>query len=339
MAGAAHGAGPGLPEPFFTHAGYVPVVAASGATVALATSEQSGCAIRLFRPAASRSFVTVKTTELCPEDSDAFIDRLWLGRSTVGAELLESPSPHGDAFTYVLGPRSGPLREQGAWSWTDSDPPYGFGCRWSVAAGGGAIAAAAGPHRLGYDHGLDQDTPACPIRDHTEVRLTAASGVEAKGVWSPLATDGKRILLAGQDENGDRTGELKLIDATGANLAAPVVDPVTAKRAVRAWLAPEGFVYETPAGIVGPGWTVKQDGDVTVAEGRVLYVSRRALHVRRIRGGADRTLLTLPRGDSASLAAGSFGLAVAVLHETDSSASVRLYRLPWRTIDKTLTAR
>src|SRR5262249_14151414 len=165
-----------------------------------------------------------------------------------------------------------------------------------------------GPQRLGYEHGLAQDKPACPIRDYTEVRLTGLPGINVNGVWSPLGTDDRRVLLAGLDENGDRTGVLKLVDANGTNLTAPVVAPIVAKHASRAWLAPEGFAYETGAGITGPGWTVKQGGDVPVAEGRVLYVTKRTLHVRRIRGGADRILLTLPRGeDSVSLAAGSFG--------------------------------
>ena len=56
------------------------------------------------------------------------------------------------------------------------------------------------------------------------------------------------------------------------------------------------------------------------------------MRVRRIRDGRDRLLTGLPV-NQAELAAGSFGLAVAV-----DTGRVRLYRLPWRTIDGVLPA-
>ena len=54
--------------------------------------------------------------------------------------------------------------------------------------------------------------------------------------------------------------------------------------------------------------------------------------MRRIRTGLDRVLLRLPAGE-ADLAAGSFGVAIALT----AGETVKLYRLPWRTIDRTLT--
>ena len=72
---------------------------------------------------------------------------------------------------------------------------------------------------------------------------------------------------------------------------------------------------------------------MTVGEGRVVYKHGRDLRVRRVRGGLDRVLLQLPAGE-VDLAAGSFGVAIAIA----AGERVKLYRLPWRTIDKTLTA-
>jgi hypothetical protein len=56
--------------------------------------------------------------------------------------------------------------------------------------------------------------------------------------------------------------------------------------------------------------------------------------VRRIADGVDRALVALPVRNTL-LAAGSFGLAVALV--TDAKTAV--YRLPWRTIDQTLPSR
>ena len=103
------------------------------------------------------------------------------------------------------------------------------------------------------------------------------------------------------------------------------------KTAFDGWLAPEGLVLDSRKGLVGPGWTIRGTGAVTVGEGRVVYTRGRDLRVRRIRGGLDRVLLRLPAGEF-DLAAGSFGIAIA----SPPARGVKLYRLPWRTIDKTL---
>ena len=72
---------------------------------------------------------------------------------------------------------------------------------------------------------------------------------------------------------------------------------------------------------------------MTVGEGRVVYKHGRDLrvapHPRRPRPRAAQ----LPAGE-VILAAGSFGVAIAIT----AGERVKLYRLPWRTIDKTLTA-
>lgn len=68
-----------------------------------------------------------------------------------------------------------------------------------------------------------------------------------------------------------------------------------------------------------------------------MYVQGRTIHIRRVRDGADRLLLTLPQGAGqfdVLLAAGSSGVAVAI--ENSSSTRTRLYRLPWRLVDRTL---
>ena len=56
--------------------------------------------------------------------------------------------------------------------------------------------------------------------------------------------------------------------------------------------------------------------------------------MRRLRDGRDRLLARVPLAD-AELAAGSFGLALAV---ATNGPEVRLHRLPWRTIDGVLPA-
>jgi hypothetical protein len=66
----------------------------------------------------------------------------------------------------------------------------------------------------------------------------------------------------------------------------------------------------------------------------VLYLRKRTIRVRRIRGGADRPLMLVPTVN-ALLGAGSFGLAVGIGGESRS----QVYRVPWRTIDRVLPAR
>src|SRR5207302_11122581 len=102
------------------------------------------------------------------------------------------------------------------------------------------------------------------------------------------------------------------------------------RAAIDGWLTPEGLVLETAKSVVGPGWTVRTTGSVTLGYGRLVYVQGRTLRVRRVRGGADRALLKLPTAE-ALVAAGSFGVAIATGADTTS-----VYRIPWTTIDRTL---
>jgi hypothetical protein len=336
VASAAPAASPALPAPAFVTTGYVPTIAASGSTTVLATASSNGCAIRLFRLARSAKPTTVE--DPCEPDTEAFIDRVWLGRGAIAVETVDSPSPHGEFYDYYLGTRGGSLREQGdGWGWNDSDEPSGSGCRWSVAAGGGVIAAAQGPHRLGYDHGLDQARPACPSSGSTTIELSGADRprVVVAGTWRPLAVNGKQVLVAALDKNGDPTGATALVDIESARLLKSSIPSEVARSASRGWLTPDGLVLETRSGVTGPHWAVTENGAVTVAEGRVLYVNRRILHVRRVRDGVDRVLFALPAGN-ADIAAGSSGVAITIGND---SGQVRLYRLPWRTIDRTLPAR
>jgi hypothetical protein len=251
--------------------------------------------------------------------------------------VIDSPSPHGDTYTYWNGPRpAGPLRQVGGeWGWTDSDVPMGYGCAWSVVAGGGVVAAAQVPNPLAVEQGLESK-PACPAKSATSISLQGAARAQmtVAGSWELLATDGKRLALARLDAQGRRTGELSLVGLDGRTLAAPQADATALKTAYRAWLAPEGLVLASGRKLTGPGWTIARADAATVGQGRVLYATGRSLRVRRIRGGADRPLVPLPAAASILLAAGSFGLAVAT---GDGSGKVALYRLPWRTIDRTLT--
>lgn len=335
VAGSAQGAAPGLPPPVFSAKGYLAALAASGPTTALATAERNRCVVRFLHLGTKAKTGLLRPPDPCDPETEEVIDALWLGRTAVSAETYDSPSPHGEAFEYLTGPRPGPLRTSGEWSWTDSDPPYSFGCAWAVAAGGGVIAAAPAPQRLGWENGLDQQKPACPSHGSTMVKLSGAPGARliVPGIHAPLATDGKRLLLAELDENGSRTGKLSLLDLAGRPLPAPRVDQELVKIAYSVWLTSDGLVIDSRKGLQGVGWKVPRSGAVTVGLGRVVYQSGRLLHVHRIEGGPDRVLLALPRA-RVMLAAGATGVAIA----TDDETTVRLYRLPWRTIDRTLTA-
>jgi hypothetical protein len=337
VAGSAHAADGPLPPPAFTARADLAALTASGPTTALATVKRGRCVVRFLRLGTGAGPGLLRPPSPCGgPDSEAVIDDLWLGRSGIAAETYDSPSPHGEAFAYLAGPRpAGPLRVRGEWSWTDSQPPWGFGCAWAVSAGGGVIAAAATPHRLGWDHGMEQESPSCPSRGSTTVELSGAPGARlvVPGVHAPLATDGKRVLLAELDENGARTGQVSLLDLAGKPLPAPRVDPALVKIAYAVWLTRDGLVIASKKGIQGAGWSAPRAGAATVGLGRVVYQVGRQLHVHRVKGGPDRLLLMLPRGRTL-LAAGSTGVAIA----TDDDTAVRLYRLPWRTIDRTLTA-
>jgi hypothetical protein len=124
---------------------------------------------------------------------------------------------------------------------------------------------------------------------------------------------------------------LALVDVHGRRLTPPAISAALVKAAIDGWLTPEGLVLETVPGISGPGWTVRTKGAATVGSGRVFYVQGRTVRVRRIRGGADRALLRLPTSQ-ALIAAGSFGLAIA----TGTETATTVYRVPWRTIDRTM---
>lgn len=327
---------PRLPAPSFTVPGYITAFAASGARVAVAT----GCAVRVANLARGSAPAHVKPIggDCRSDPGDSWVDDLRLGRASLVATSIISPSPHGDGFSLWSGPLLGPLHDLGEWGWTDSDVPSGSGCDWSIAAGGGAVALTRVPNRLGIDNGSDTE-PACPAGPTATIRLQGAAraSLALPGSWQILATDGRRLALARLDAEGLPTGELSLVDVNGTKLAAPHVAAADVRTAHEGWLTPEGLILDTKRGLVGPGWTVTNAGSwptATVAEGRVLYLSRRTIRVRRVRGGADRPLMLVPTVN-AYLGAGSFGLAVAVAGESRS----RVYRIPWRTIDRTLPAR
>jgi hypothetical protein len=323
------GAVAALVPPSFQAPGYPLDLSGSGSRVAVVTSE---CAVRVGsfgRPAA-----TVRPPAPCrdPEASVA-TDGVWLGRNAIVVQTIDSPSPHGDTYGIWTGPLPrGPLHRVGSeWGWTDSDVPGGYGCAWSVASGGGVIAMAKTPNALAVVHGNDTK-PVCPAGPTTTIRLigTSPSSFAVPGSWSVLATDGKRVALERLDANADPTGELGLFAPSGKRLSTPRVAAATIKASFRAWLTPDGIVVATRSGVVTPRWSVREGGDVTVGYGRVLYLKGRTLHVRRIRGGPDRPLATLPSSE-ALIAAGSFGVAIATGSDTTS-----VYRIPWRTIDRVL---
>jgi len=319
-----------LPRPSFRLSWYPSALAAAGARVAVAAAD---CRILVAALAAGSKPVAVRAPQQCrDEESDVQLWDLRLGRAALAVTTIDAPSPHGESYALWTGPLPrGPLRQQGEnWGWTDSDVPHTFGCAWSVAAGGGVIALAHVPNVLGPFE------TACPAGPSSKIILRGATPAEltVAGSWSILATDGRRIALARLDKVGRETGELALFDLHGKRLATPKVAPAVVRSAFQGWLAPEGLVLENGRGVSGPGWTVRGVRAATVAEGRLLYLKGRTVRVRRLRGGADRALLRLPTSQ-ALLAAGSFGLAIAT--GTDESSTV--FRVPWRTIDRTLPRR
>jgi hypothetical protein len=337
VTGVAQGASPSLPRPLFTTSPALMDVTAYGTTTALAIAGNNGrCWVGFFQLAASARPTLLKRPSPCDPDTEQVVSNVWLSRTTIAAFTYDSPSPHGEDWAYFVGPRpAGPLHQVGvSWGWNDSDPPFGFGCRRVVVAGDGVIASAKLPNRLGYENGLDQPKPACPAGPTTTVELAGAAvpRLVAPGSWEPLATDGQRVLLAALDANGQRIGTVRLVDLRGHDLARPALDPALVKSASAVWLTPEGIVVDTARRVHAPGWQVATAGAVTVGEGRVVYVRGRMLRVRRIRGGPDRLLAALPAGDT-ELAAGEYGVSITV----GNGDRVALYRLPWRTIDRTLT--
>ena len=319
-----------LPPPSFRLAWFPSAIAAAGPRVAIASAD---CTILVATLAGNSKRVAVRAPRQCRDnESDVALWDLWLGRAALAITTIDAPSPHGESYALWTGPLPrGPLRQQGDdWGWTDSDEPHTFGCAWSIAAGGGVIASAQVPNTLGpYE-------TACPAGPSSKIMLSGAAPAQltVAGSWSILATDGKRLALARLDQVGRETGELAVFDLHGKRLAAPKLAPAVVKSAFKGWLAPEGLVVETGRGVSGPGWTVSGGRAATVAEGRLLYLKGRTVRVRRLRGGADRALLKLPTS-RALLAAGSFGLAIA----TGTDESSRVFRVPWRTIDRTLPRR
>jgi hypothetical protein len=318
-----------LPPPSFRASGYPLDLAGAGPRVAVVTS---ACVTRVSAFATGGRSVAVAPPIACRGDSVG-TDGVWLGRSAIAVQTIDAPSPHGESYGLWTGPLPrGPLRQRGGdWGWTDSDVPGGYGCAWSVADGGGVIAFTQVPNLLAVDAGID-DKPSCPAGPSARISLLGAARpqVVVAGSWSVLATDGKRLVLARLGTDGGRTGELALVALDGKRLPAPAVRATVVRAAIDGWLTPEGLVLETPKSVVGPGWTVRTAGSVTLGYGRLVYVQGRTLRVRRVRGGTDRPLLRLPTTE-ALVTAGSFGVAIATGTET-----TRVYRLPWRTIDLVL---
>lgn len=337
LTGTAQGATRALPPPVFSTPGSFEGLAASGpALVLMVHDPDRGCVVRLGPPGQLAVYDAQLPCRASAQDGDSTPIGLWLGRASVAGMFAYSESPHSEDWSFWKGPRpAGPMKQVGGvWTWNDSDVPAGDGCAWTVVAGGGVIAAAQGPNRLAVEQGLAAK-PSCPSTGATTVELDGApqASFTVAGSWAPLAADGRRIVLAQLDALGRRTGAAELVDLTGRKL--PFVQPVEklVREASDMWLAPEGVVVRTGGTIYGKGWTAHHLRGATVGEGRVLYVSGAELRVHRIAGGPDRLVTRLPKG-GAALAAGSFGVALTI----DSGSRLSLYRFPWRTIDRTLTA-
>ena len=326
---AAPAAAVPLPPATLTLSGSPYALAAAGPRAVLS----AGCAVRVVRLLPAAAPVTVPRFGDCTPLGDSNVSDVHLGRTTLVAEQYTSPSPHGESFSLWSGglPR-GPLRATGEeWGWTDSDVPSAFGCTMTVAAGGGVLALTPEPNLLGVD-----GVPACVGATQTVIGLRGATrqSVTVAGSWSTLATDGKRIALARLGADGKRTGEVALVDLDARPLAAPRFAAAAVKTATGGWLTGQSLILQTPAGLRGPTWTIPAAREGTLASGRLFYRKGRDVRVRRLRDGRDRLLVRLPIAD-AELAAGSFGLAVAV---ATAGVKVRLHRLPWRTIDGVLPA-
>ena len=187
---------------------------------------------------------------------------------------------------------------------------------------------------------MEQGSPSCPSRGSTTVELSGAPGARlvVPGVHAPLATDGKRVLLAELDENGARSGRVSLLDLAGKQLSGAARRPGLLAEIRVHRLAADARTrarrFASKKGIQGVGWRARRAparrrwasaGSFTRSGGGCTSTASKA--------GQDRLLLMLPRGRTL-LAAGSTGVAIA----TDDDTAARLYRLPRRTIDRTLTA-
>jgi hypothetical protein len=123
-----------------------------------------------------------------------------------------------------------------------------------------------------------------------------------------------------------------MVALDGTQLPRPRFNVKAVTSASRGWLAGRALLLQTPKGISGPAWTIKGADDGVVGEGRLIYRQNHVVRVRRLRDGVDRPLARLPTAN-ALLAGGSFGLAIA----TGIAQKTYIYRIPWRTIDRTLT--
>lgn len=303
-------------------------LAASGAYVAVAT----GCDVRVANLLRGSRPVRVPQFGPCAQGGFAAVDALYLGRSTLVAEEDDAESPHGEDFTLWSGPLPrGPLRALGdeEWGWRDDSTPSAYGCQAGVVAGGGVLAVVDGPNSLGID-----GVVPCAGVSPTKIRLLGAprSTLAVAGSWWILASDGRRLVLERLDSSGSPTPELRMVALDGTQLPLPRFNAKAVGSAFRGWLAGGTLLLQTSKGISGPGWTIKGSDDGVVGEGRLIYRQNHVVRVRRLRDGVDRALMRLPTAN-ALLAGGSFGIAIA----TGIAQKTYVYRLPWRTVDRTLT--
>jgi len=321
-----------------TVAGTPEALSASGPVVALATADTgNGCSIRLVDFAHGGKTVAVRGALPCAagwDGAEASIAGLWLGAKAVFAVTDDAPTIEGEKrllWSAKL-PRGTLDAVDAGWSWS-TNAPFQAGCAWSVAAGGGVVATTHAPNFLGPDNGMTA-VALCVGRPTTTILLSGArrTRIYVRGSWRLLAADGRRIALARLDPVGAPTGELALVGLDGKRLSAPHVAAVDARAATRGWLTPSGLVLRTQSGLVGPGWRLAHISAATVARDRVVYVRDGRVEVRKIRGRADRTVLRLPaRSSRAFLAAGSFGVALAVAQS--GTGRTALYRLTWQTLE------
>jgi hypothetical protein len=259
---------------------------------------------------------------------DSAVIGLWLGRNTIVEEVIISPSPHGETYQLWAGAPGGTLHEVGSeWGWSDSSDSPTYGCDRMIAAGGAVVAITPVANDVG-------EGTSCA--KHTSTTVTLRGAVDRKlamtGAWGAVATNGKRIALVELDASGGRTGKLAMIGVDGRRLGAPRFSAKDVQSASQGWLTPGGLLLDSVRGLVGPGGRLllKRYSFLTVGEGRVVYMLRKQLRVRRLTGGPDRLITKLPTGEAA-LAAGSFGVA---LMTGTIGERLAVYRIPWRTIDR-----
>jgi len=312
-----------LPPPLFRAAGQGTALASSGPRIAAAAS----CDVRVVDAGSKPTLV--KRFGYCREDRfESATIGLWLGKNTIVEENVLSPSPHGDSYELWVGRPRGTLHQLGGeWGWTDSGEPPTYGCDRVVAAGGGVVAITPVPNNLG-------DATACTGHASTQIVLKGAvdKKLTIAGAWGVLATNGKRIALGGFDSSVKRTAELAIVDLDGRRLGTPHFAAGDVQRAYRGWFTPAGLFLDTKRGLVGPGSRLLVDGysDITIGEGRAIYIRGRQLRGRRLKGGADRLIMKLPFPDS-YVAAGTYGVAVQTGTVSERNA---VYRIPWSTIDQ-----